>query len=683
RLPLQKYRQEWTLDGFRDGSPNYTGVTQGVSGTTVRRCYGVMLSPREDEGEAKLASLFTWARQLGAMPLDRVKDLSLDLPDPMAGAQWAAKDSAEATTAIAILRARIGLKYRFGNSGFFSMGYHYSYAKSVYPKLAAVTDDPKALSAATRKELRRLSAFYACDMNSVDTFPYGTGFHLNNPNMTIMAIEARLKASALVKNHPRFREWGARSRELLADYFRRFTKASGAPYENPHYTLGVTYSWAGIANRLLVDNGLGDAFDSELFRKSFDFLLNWLTPPDPRFNGHRVVLPVGNGSYQSVPPEFTDTFVNYYKDSHPELAGMLQWYGNQTMPEGKKTHLVDELVPPLASAAFDEYGVFFRHGFGTPYETFFHILAGSCDGHNEWESDQMSYTLYAKGQPINLDFGNGYFPMFCRPWLRNRVSFDMMFEPSERNATRVVATSLAPETDYLRAFRDVDRLRPLSEYPLLNDKRSWTPEEGKQWSQPAPDQDIPKIRWFRQVLFLKDPDPKSVNYFVLRDDFSGRATRPTYLNLWFLANEMTRDGDVFHFDGQCEVDMDVFVHTPAGCEPQTAEYGHQQQPYRRDTGFDPKYHPDGKLWESQLLLRLRQAPGSGYLVVLYPRLKEGDPPAAFERLADGVVRVETPVGEDFVLLSPFPLEYTHDRLSMSGTACSVRFGKDGGVVVVN
>jgi len=682
-FPLQAYRQEWPVDGFAYHSPNYTGKTLDVTEHTVRRAYGLMLSPAVDEKTEKLQALFTQASRLDALPLDTVKDMTLDWPDPMAKAPWAAESSTKGKQALATMRARFNATHTLGQWGRFSMAYHYGFAKSEYPAVQAVIDSPADLSAADRVTLRRLCAWNAYDMNATNTFPYGTGFHLNNPNMSVMAMEARTKSSLLVKDHPQFKPWGAWSLAFLKEYNRRFTRDSGALYENPHYSLGVTLDWQAQANKILMDAGIGDAFDAPQMPKAMRFMMDWLTPPDPRFLGYRVVLPIGNCSYQSIPPTMATQFVTYYKDRNPKLAGQFQWCANQTLPPNLKLKITDDIVPQLGSVHYDDYGVYFRHGFGTPYETLFFLFAGNCDGHAEWEQDQMCYTLYAKGQPINLHFGNGYFPMFCRPWLRNRVSIDHMVEESERNLTQVTAASFTPAVEYAHATRDIDSIRPLkTEYPVLKGY-AWTPEENLSWPTTPVWQRIPMTTWHRQVMFLKDSDPKGPNYFVLRDAFAGTPTRSTDLSLWFLANSMTRNGDTYHFDGQCKVDMDVYAASPAGMNPETGKYGHVQQPYRREVGFDPKYHPEGKLQETQLFLRWKQPTGKGYLVVLYPRLKDIDPAATYTTLAEGAVRVETPLSTDYAFLNSTPLTFKDKQVSFHGNAGAVRFYKTGQIAVIN
>lgn len=686
RLPLQNYTQGWNSDGFGRTSPNYTGKTIGLPETAARRSYGIMVSPAEDETKAQLATLFAASERYGAHPLDVVKDWTLDWPDPMAKETWAKETSPAGKAALEVLRGRTTLTRAQGNLARFSMAYHYSFAKKEYPDLLKVINSTADLTAADRQEARRLCAFHAYDFNSPDTHPIGMGFHLNNPNMSVMACEARIKAALLVQDHPLFKTWGKTTYDILVDYNQRFTRESGALYENPHYALGVTLDWQAQVNKVLVDNNLGDAFDNPLFKKSLVFAINWLSPPDPRFLGFRTLVPWGNASYQSVPPTMAEQYVAYYKTRDPKFAGELQWVANQTLPDEKKIKQVADVVPQLGSVHFPEYGVAFRHGFGTPYETLFYMMAGNCDGHYEWEADQMCYTLYAKGQPINMHFGNGYFPMLCRPWMRNRVSIDHKYEISERNHTEVTQAFFGPDAQYLHAIRSVDQIRALeTEHPVETPNGQWAPEEQKSWpARPTNIETIPLTTWHRQVLFLTDPDPKGPNYFAIRDAFSGTPTRPTDLSFWFLANKVEKQGDVLHYDGQCKADMDVFINTPAPNDaaagaivPLADTYHHRQQPYARLVGFDPAFHPEGKLGETQIALRIKQPAGKGYFTVLYPRLKENDPPAKFTRLDDNVVRVETAASTDYIFMSPFAFEFKDDKVQFKGQAGSVRFYKSG------
>lgn len=332
----------------------------------------------------------------------------------------------------------------------------------------------------------------------------------------------------------------------------------------------------------------------------------------------------------------------------------------------------------------DHGAVIFRHGKGTPYETVFHIITDDDPaGSGGRESYQMAYTLYAKGQPIQICFGDGHDPVFNRPWLRNRVSIDHKLDVSGRNTSNPPVAFFLPEIEYMRAARDIDRIRPIvAEYPEPAGKgTAWSEAELDAWRRPRPDEDISKTGWHRQVFFLKDADPRGPNYFILRDAFGGAPARPTDLSLWFLANTMQRNGNMFHYDGQFEVDMDVFVCTPRTFEPETGRYGPPQWARERYADLDAGRFPGGKLPESQLFLRVKQPPAEGYMVVLYPRLKRDDPPAVFTRLADSVVKIETAASTDVVFASPDPFEYEDDELRFHGTAAAVRFNKKSDKIV--
>ncbi|MBC2603210.1 hypothetical protein [Puniceicoccus vermicola] len=687
RLALQKFTQDWNTDGFGGGSPNYTGVTEGVPQGTSWRCYGILITEAVEDKENQLDALMTAAVTLSGDSLDKIRHWVFEWPDPLTPDQLGTQSSPEAETALTTMRQRRDLHQLAGPYATFSMANHSGFAKRVFPLLEPVVKDPSLTTPEERAELRRLFAYEAYRQNSGASFPYGAGFHLNNPNMTIMAVESQARSVGLVPGHPAVPEWQKAQLALMEGFFRRFTFPNGVPFENPHYILDVTLDWAAIANSALMEANIGDAFDDPLFKKTIEFLPNWLTPPDARFLGHRVVLPLGNGSYQSVSPSFIKQYVEYYKTRDPELAEEIQWFGNATLPENKQVKIMPKETPPdLKSTWWKDYGVAFRHGFGTEYETLMFLLAGKALGHHEIESDQMAYTLYAKGQPIHLHFGNGYFPIFNRPWLRNRISFDRKMEAFERDRIEVEWASFQPAADYFRAVREVDLLKERgAEYPKLNEKGRWTDEEKADNRHYATSEGelIPLTVWTRQMAFLKDQDPAGPNYFVLRDSFGGEPTKPTDLNLWFLANGMEKESNYLHFDGQVNVDMDVFINTPEDPEITTDRYGHVQQPYNRLVGFDPQYHPGGKLGEYQELLRISQGPGEDYMVVLYPRLKGKDPAAKFTRLDPETVRVETELSTDVVFLGTEPREISGEDWRFTGGAFAIRFYRDGRLALVN
>jgi len=211
-----------------------------------------------------------------------------------------------------------------------------------------------------------------------------------------------------------------------------------------------------------------------------------------------------------------------------------------------------------------------------------------------------------------------------------------------------------------------------------------TEENAQNWPAVPAWQRIPMTTWHRQIFFLKDADPQGPNYFVLADSFGGAPTRPTELSLWFLASSVTGQAPLYHFDGQCNVDMDVFVAVPNGATPETGQYGHPMVPWTRPVKSDPKYFPGGKTDnEVQQFIRFKQPVGQGYLVALYPRLKSIDPPAVFSAPAEHVIRAVTPLSTDYAFLNSTAFDFKDARVSFHGTAGAVRFYKSGKIAVVN
>lgn len=676
-LPLQVYEQEWDIDGYGRHSPNATGKTLDVPEMQARRKWGIMLTTPEDEKQQKCLSLLAAASKAGAWPLDQVKDWTLDWPDPMAGAKWAPQSTKGAKELMEKVDKWIALKRALGNFGIFSMHDYFIVSNWNLSALKTVFNDPAQFCAADRQRLRRQVAYLAYVMHSTQVFPWGTGAHLGNPNMSMMAMQTRSFCSALVVDHPMVHPWGQWTSAFVRNYIERFVNDAGAFYECPSYTF-VTLSELIESNNVMTANGLADAMNTTRFADGVRFTINWLLPRDLRFNNLRTIMPIGNTSYQSIVPDFNAKMVGYLRDRNPDLAGQFQWAMNQTLPADKRLTQVKDAAPVLKSTWYKDYGVVMRHGFGTPYETCFFMMAGKCLGHYE-TTDHMVYTLYAKGQPINLHFGNGYFPQLGRPWLRNGVSVDHRVNWAyERLYATIDTAAFMPATEYVHAALDMEELLPrCGEYPV---------EYGKKDPDPVKVENIekmPLMTWHRQVLFVKDDDPKGPNYFAVRDGFSGKPSKPTDDSFWFLATKMTRLGDVFHFEGQLPVDMDVFVNSPARPEVETAEFGHIQQPYYRLTGDDLNCYPNKKRRENQLCLRLKQPAGGGYFVVLYPRLKGIDPPAAFTTLGEKAVKVTTPLSTDYLLLDAFPSTISAPGIAMTGTAVAIRKYRDGKIVITN
>ena len=181
-LPLQVYEQGWPSEGYGRTSVHATGRALFVPDSTARRHYGVMLSAAEDETQNRIESLLRLSVKLGSHPLDVVKDWTLDWPDPLAKEKWAGESTEAGCEALRLMRQWRDWKRTTGHFGLYSMWNHRALTSIRYEPVSAVIDSPDKLTAAERRELRRLCAYQGYVLNSLEHFPYGVGCHLGNPN---------------------------------------------------------------------------------------------------------------------------------------------------------------------------------------------------------------------------------------------------------------------------------------------------------------------------------------------------------------------------------------------------------------------------------------------------------------------------------------------------------------------
>ena len=189
----------------------------------------------------------------------------------MAKAAWAPESSKPAKEVMAQVDRWIAAKRAFGNFGIFSM--HDYFLVSVWDlknkglaDLKTILNDPTQFSAADRQKLRRQVAYIAYLMHSPQVFPWGTGAHLGNPNMSIMAMQTRSFCSALIPDHPMVHQWGQWTSAFMRNYIERFVNDAGAFYECPSYTF-VTLNQLIQSNDIMMHDGLDDALNTPALRQ--------------------------------------------------------------------------------------------------------------------------------------------------------------------------------------------------------------------------------------------------------------------------------------------------------------------------------------------------------------------------------------------------------------------------------
>jgi hypothetical protein len=114
----------------------------------------------------------------------------------------------------------------------------------------------------------------------------------------------------------------------------------------------------------------------------------------------------------------------------------------------------------------------------------------------------------------------------------------------------------------------------------------------------------------------------------------------------------------------CGVDLDLFIAVPADPEILTDAASCGRFPYCANP----------KLFETQELLRISQAPGKGYLTLLVQRWPDSEQPK-YRTIADGAgVSIQSKGREDRLFISPVKASYKDEIVTFAGRTGFARIG---------
>jgi len=742
-LPLY-VDQEWTRDGMDRKSPYYTGrLEKDWPETACRRKWAFFLSTKERVlPESGRSALQDAVIQHSDLPLDKIKDWVLEwngdgvtyprlyvepgkLEDvrrrALATPGWDTELrryytrpetyvlTQDVKVGDELLREPLGQPNSFAVVGaspaqrqyvamlFDNWGYvGFPAPNQARPMIEFVRFDAamsvKGATDTEREEMRRLCAFVAQMVYDQDWHPTLAGWHLGNPNMPPRQEHHLAVAGSALPTHPLAKQWRARGEAEQKRLIDAMTRPSGAWRECPHYQWeAAMYPMFQAAVPLKLSGGY-DLFADPKVKKTWDYLVGILMPPDPRFqsNGKRLrTQPAfGNGSWEFMP--LLGWLAAMTKDTDPAFSQRMMWaWKEQGSPH--YSHMSELIIDPnlpakqpdLKSANYRGFGCTLRSGFPSDEETWMAFRHGDCIEHYNY-GDQGSFMLCAKGSPLVLHFGSQYTPYLQGSWYFNRASVNHRLindeDPSAQHLggnpkDYALGTELWCEdgsNDYVmhnKGFVSFDG----ADYAHAEQVQQRQGVIGKDHTIQLPPNtpllqvDIPDTTWIRRVLFLKDKDPLAPNYFLIRDDFISEQPLAGEWNIWTLADNIETQENRVKVVGKYGVDMDVFMAAPV-----TPQWSTRQETNKFIAGPSHQYLIEKPWIEVLTNLRAQQTPGKGFLAVLYPR-KCAEKAPTFEAIADGKgVKVATPRGTDWAFLSHTPIEWKGDGLSFSGTAGAIR-----------
>ena len=501
--------------------------------------------------------------------------------------------------------------------------------------------------------------------------------HLGNPNMPINRFCGLAWAAALIPDHPMAKTW----LDAAAQYIRYKLAINTAP--NGTWGELITYYAASAPHLMqtasvLARTGRLDESTARLAVMPAQFTLNLLTPRDPRFNA-RIVPGWGHeGLDQGI--QFL-VAANTIRTIDAQLAASLVWawdaFGRpmsghhdagfspraQANADLLRTLPTRYTPPQLQSAWLPGFGVTMRAHAGDPNETYLSFRQGYSVSH--CDENQGDFVLYAKGAPlVTLSLvgyaihGDGPFAQLNRTFgWHSRVRFGSQTDtggwPGGGALGGVPVHAFSDSVDYARAIGDY----------------------GPQ-------------RWTRQIAFLKGQSASGPDYFVFRDSFVPREgeQRPLESKWWYLRTLGAKDqvhanDSELNYRSAFGPKLNVHFLQPLRIEAQSRDAS-QSVPLYRVTAQNWVHagSPVVKK-ESEINVTVEDkmsvtavgplAPGQDMFVALYPQAKDEAVPR-YEVLADGVARITTSEGVDYIFLSSKPIEFVNDEVTFTGVAGAVR-----------
>jgi hypothetical protein len=273
------------------------------------------------------------------------------------------------------------------------------------------------------------------------------------------------------------------------------------------------------------------------------------TPVDPRY-GTRQIAPIGDTSPGNYIEELR-RLSECYRGVDGRFAEQLGRF-----PEKWSDPL------ELGSREFQGFGAMLRgNAYDDRNESFVTLKAGPARNH--YQGDELSFHFCGLGTPLAIDYACHYSP---RPWsasMHNRPDVN-----GRRPITVAIRRAFAasPVADVFVADERTARIhevpmephrtvKPGSEYPVttLPDDEAWT---------------------MRRYAMLVKHDPKVsqiADYLVIRDEIA--SPEPVGWNLHMLARDIQREGSLFRFPGQLDVDATAHFLAPDVSEVETREWG--------------------------------------------------------------------------------------------------------------
>jgi hypothetical protein len=317
--------------------------------------------------------------------------------------------------------------------GIYANDVHYWHGGLAMSRRVAWIDQLLASAHLDARQKRRVEAVAALfgyilwDHDYVPLFE-GHGLNLGTANMPVQQNSYRYMYALMLAQHPDFTPRAGRAVDTVRRMVRRTINEHGAHMGSSHYI----HAAMGPLLNLLVQikqTGLAAPFaDWPRLRRFAEFYMQFVTPPNPRYDNQRLRLPTGDAEPNN-PQQLAGVLGTAFADVDPELSARLMASWAQSGRPHSGFHVTTVLMidptlpredPTLGSAAFPGYMTVLRNGWGQSHESAMWMLAGDWyRDHRAQETGMIA--MHAHAAPLVDAWGPMYSPKASGSLIRSML----------------------------------------------------------------------------------------------------------------------------------------------------------------------------------------------------------------------------------------------------------------------
>jgi hypothetical protein len=411
--------------------------------------------------------------------------------------------------------------------GIFSFPYHYWHGGSrmaaELPMLDQLLGDTRC-TPEQRKKLKAATVLFGSIISDDDFVPLipDTGLRYGSENMLVQFAASRKSYALFLAAHPAFSERAKRIIEEAPKDLERVFDENGVVAQSPHYA-GASVLPTLMLLAMVQQRGKDPFLGSARASKFGEFYMNFLTPPEVRFNspgayplapGARAPVILGDGAMD--PSVLYGLHGTALRSADPKMSARLMgaWQQSNKIHAsfyGTSAVRIDDTLkaedPKLGDYNGPGYYSVLRHGWGTPNESALWMITG--DRYRDHRhTDHGSIVLYALGKPLITNWSSFGSPNVGGSFMHSGVTLEKHLpEPWDKDGANMLGAGNGWNSTLLAyASYDEGAFSKARFDTMIQEPRSGSDKTPK----------MRKVVWTRTVVALRPKPDRPI--YVIRDE---------------------------------------------------------------------------------------------------------------------------------------------------------------------